>query len=344
MKNNFYNGSFFQPPSLYSDEHIRQSVLIETKRKKEKREIIKTGLILGGAIVAFLVIQILSVSVLGALGLDDLYSKSSLFQSCFGVIAIHICSILLPFSIAALLLRKNYISPIVPTKKIKPLTMFMWICLGMGCCMGANYITQYVIEIFKAFGYELTQTETLDPDNALSSLILIITTAIVPGVIEELAMRCFSLGALIKHGKGFAVFAVSIVFGLLHGNVIQFVFAFFVGLAVGYITVKTESVVPAMIIHTCNNGLSVVQDNMLYFFNDDVKQNVSIVLIIGWMILSVVGFFYLLFKREFSKNKLREQSNVSSLSFGTKLACLIPGFFIPFVALIALSITTIHKI
>lgn len=71
-------------------------------------------------------------------------------------------------------------------------------------------------------------------------------------------MRCCCVQLLRKYGNGFAVLSISIVFGLLHGNVIQFVFAFLVGLILGYITVKTDSVVPAILVHALNNGMSVI--------------------------------------------------------------------------------------
>lgn len=69
-------------------------------------------------------------------------------------------------------------------------------------------------------------------------MIALIGTAIVPAICEEFAMRCCCVQLLRKYGNGFAVLSISIVFGLLHGNVIQFVFAFLVGLILGYITVK----------------------------------------------------------------------------------------------------------
>lgn len=49
-------------------------------------------------------------------------------------------------------------------------------------------------------------------------------------------MRCCALGIVKKYGKAFGVVAVSIVFGLIHGNIIQFIFATLVGLILGYVT------------------------------------------------------------------------------------------------------------
>jgi membrane protease YdiL (CAAX protease family) len=208
--------------------------------------------------------------------------------------------------------------------------------------MIANYVTSFIVALFKVFGYELTQSSSLDVDSPLTCIALIFSTAIVPAVCEEFAMRCCTLGALRKYGKGFSVFAVSIVFGLLHGNVIQFVFAFLVGLILAYITVRTDNVIIAMFVHGFNNGMSVLQDILGYAINENFAQNVASVVFVLWEILGILALIYLLVKKELLPPKTpKAPKDPYALSFGTKLLCLLPGFFVPFVLLIYLSATTI---
>lgn len=88
-------------------------------------------------------------------------------------------------------------------------------------------------------------------------------------------MRCCALGLLKNYGKAFGVVSVSVVFGLLHGNVIQFIFAFLVGLVLAYITIKTESIIPAMCIHALNNGMSAVSDTVNYAAGKEVNVTVG---------------------------------------------------------------------
>ncbi|HBL40687.1 MAG TPA: hypothetical protein DDY98_03600, partial [Ruminococcaceae bacterium] len=56
-----------------------------------------------------------------------------------------------------------------------------------------------------------------------------------------------------RYGDHFAVFATALVFGLAHGTVSGFVFAFFVGLVLGYAVFLSESLWPAILIHFLNN-------------------------------------------------------------------------------------------
>lgn len=341
-----FNGSYYQPPMAqpYQTEINKQGEAY-LKRKKDINELIATGFIIGTVIVIFLVMQVIAVTLLSILGLNDIYSSSSLFQNCFNIVAVHLFALTIPFGIMALILKKRFTGPIIPSEKIGFIKGFMWVCVGMGCCLLANIVTSYVIALFKVFGYELTQSELISVDSPVACIALVFSTAIVPGVCEEFALRCCTLGVLKKYGKGFAVFAVSVVFGLIHGNIIQFTFAFLVGLALGYITVRINNVVPAMFIHGFNNGLSVVSDILEYSINKDFAENAITVIYIAWVVLAIVGLVYLIYKKELlpsKKEKIPRQPY--ALSFGTKLLCLLPGFFVPFLILIYMSVKTIVPI
>jgi len=343
MQNQYYT-----PPQLNNPTPVNQAyqqhLYFKNKRRKERNELIATGLIIGGTIVASLVIQVIIVTILQRTDYYSLYETSSLFQNAFNIIAVDVFSLVIPYFFMSLILKKRYTGDLIPREKIGKLPAFAWICIGMGCCVGANYVTAVVIEIFKQFGYELTQTELLEPSSPIECAAIVFSTALAPALCEEFAMRCCALGALKKYGKGFAVVAVSIVFGLIHGNVIQFVFAFILGLIFGYITIKTDSVIPAMFIHGFNNGISVLSDVLKYSAGEKASEYVGPVCYITWLCLAAWGIVYLVFfKKEFKKQprKLREPY---ALSFGAKLLCLLPGFFVPILILIAITAQTVVPI
>jgi membrane protease YdiL (CAAX protease family) len=342
-QNNYFNGTYYQPPNSnqYQTNYVNQD-LTRLKRKNEIKELITSGFVIGTMIVVYLLVQSFAVILLEPLGLEEIYNSSSLFQNCFSIIFVHLLSVTMPFGLIALILKKQYVTPVIPAKKVGLKKSLLWIAAGMFCCTLANYITSVVITIFNSFGYELTQGESLDVDSPLACLALVFSTAIVPAVCEEFAMRCCTLGALRKYGKGFAVFAVSVVFGLLHGNIIQFVFAFFVGLVLGYVTVRTDNVVIAMCIHGLNNGISVFNNILEYAFNDTVSKNITALIYYGWAIIGIICLVVLAVKNELLIPKQdRTPKQPHSLSFITKLLCLLPGFFIPFVLLIYMSVLTI---
>ena len=219
-----------------------------------------------------------------------------------------------------------------------------WVFLGLAIAFLANILTQGVIELFKLAGYKLTQPEQLKPTTALDCVLLLFSTAVAPAICEEFAMRCSALGALRRHGKAFAVVAVSIVFGLMHGNMIQFVFAFTLGLILGYITVKTDSVIPAMFIHGLNNGLSVIQDSLKLVTSGNTASTITSVIMIVYFFLGVAALIYLAATRNLLPKKEPAEIKPYTLGFGTKLLLLAPGLFIPFLILIAFTSQYVTKI
>lgn len=318
------------------NEAMQMQMMKEKRVKEEKHEIRMISLCMSGAIMAFLIIQNIFAVVLYALGISDLATSNSVFQYAFNVIAGSVCSVALPFGIVALINKRKYKHPVVPSKHIKPSKCALWVGFGMICCIAANYAVSILVLIGEMLGVKLTQGEMLEPDSVFSCIMFVVAVAVVPAICEEFAMRCCSLQLLRNYGKGFAVFAVSIVFGILHGNVIQFVFAFIIGLVLGFVTIKTDSIAPAILIHALNNGMSAVQSIVKYAAGEDVSDYTVIGLYIFWMIFGIISGICLLVKGEF-KSKVKEGSQ-SVLTTRQKFnAFLFPWTIFPFFILLLLT-------
>ncbi len=84
--------------------------------------------------------------------------------------------------------------------------------------------------------------------------------AVAGPVVEELVFRRAFLGSLLE-GKVKAVVAVPItalVFGLVHFNPAQIPAAFVIGILLGWLYVRTGSIIPSVVCHVVNNSLCVV--------------------------------------------------------------------------------------
>lgn len=269
--------------------------------KEERRNIRKVGNMMGLCVIAFIVVQLLSSFILmSSSSMYELYSSSSIFQNSFGIIFVELLAVALPFGIMAFANRKKYESPLIPNKRIKFPTLCLWVGFGMLCCIISNYIVGIMMTFSESLGYELTQSESPDPENIFACVIAALATAVVPAVCEEFAMRCCSLGLLKKYGKTLGVVGVSLVFGLLHGNLIQFVFATLVGLILGFVTIKTDSIVPAVIIHGFNNGISVVVMLVEYFYGTDASDKSSVAIFVMWIIIGIICTVILAVKQKLS--------------------------------------------
>lgn len=336
---------YYNPFGNISDvnEAMQREIYKQQKIKQEMHEIRIISLSMGCAIIAYLIIQSIASLLLAKLGLYDLYMNNPIFQYGFTILGVSFAAVAVPFGIMALINKKRYTAPVIPNTRLKASKAFVWVCFGMVCCVAANIGVSAIVLFFEnVLGLKLKSGEITEPDSVLACVMNLIALAIIPAICEEFAMRCCSLQLLRKYGKGFAVIAVSIVFGLLHGNVVQFIFAFVVGLILGFVTVKTDSIVPAIFIHALNNGMSVVQSAVTFAANEDIASKVIVVIYLFWVVAGVLSAVYLLIKKElFSK----EKNNGSVLTTGQKISSfLFPWMIFPFLMLIAITVTTIEKI
>ncbi len=103
-------------------------------------------------------------------------------------------------------------------------------------------------------------------------------------------MRGFVLKNLSRVSQRFGIFMSAFLFGIWHQNVAQFLLAFLVGLFLGYITVKHDSIIPALICHMSVNALAesvtVLEDLHL----DTAFEVVNIV----YLAMGVVGLVLLI--------------------------------------------------
>jgi len=87
----------------------------------------------------------------------------------------------------------------------------------------------------------------------------ILTLTVLAPVLEEMIFRGAILESVrAKKGAAAAILISATVFGVIHLIPQQVVNAFFIGLILGYIYVKTGSLVSGIIIHALNNGLAFI--------------------------------------------------------------------------------------
>ena len=171
------------------------------------------------------------------------------------------------------------------------------IMLGLGIAYLGNYITSILstyLEVLNEFGIPVTPNYgtaaeySLDP---IEIILMLITTALIPGIFEELIFRGVYLQGLRKYiGDAGAIFYSSLIFGLLHRNIVQAPFAFVVGMILGYICVYTGSLIPSMIIHFLNNAISVILTVISCNVSADFTSYISIAVFIVVLMGSVIGY------------------------------------------------------
>ena len=93
--------------------------------------------------------------------------------------------------------------------------------------------------------------------------LLLLCTAIVPAVCEELLCRGPILAGLRRAlGPTTAVIVSALLFAALHQSPFRFVPQAVLGILLAILTLRTGSVMPAMIVHALHNGSLVVAETV----------------------------------------------------------------------------------
>ena len=182
-------------------------------------------------------------------------SVQSLIEILYSIIVVG-----LPFFVIGYIYKNSIYDFSVPLGKPKggrniPLLIFA----GIAGCFIANIITSY-FDMFVKFitGWDpaASLSQDTNPDSVFSWVLYFLATAVVPPLVEEMALRGTIMQPLRKYGDMFALLVSAMLFGLMHCNLAQIPFAFLAGIAIGYVTLATGSLWAGMAVHFANNFMS----------------------------------------------------------------------------------------
>ncbi len=182
-------------------------------------------------------------------------------------------------------------------KKVKLRTILLVIPL--------TYMLMPLVALCNAFTLLFTENVVEGITDAVLSLPIAVTffiLAVFGPFTEELAFRGAEYSGLAESGnRTGAILLQGAMFGLMHMNLNQFVYAFVIGIAFGVLCEVTGSILPGFFAHLLINGSSTVS---MYFLEDagKVSEEMSkadiLLAIQGYALLSVfttaVAFFILI--------------------------------------------------
>lgn len=166
-------------------------------------------------------------------------------------------------------------------------TFFVLLSVFMAAQLAISFLAQLLELRLNAMGY--TAMESIEAATSSSQTIsMFIYGSFVAPIAEELIYRGFVLEPLRKYGKMFAIVVSAILFGIMHANLTQSVFAFCVGLVLGYVAIE-YSIKWAILIHMINN---CVFGEMIAIagkvFGETVETVLNTVVIVGFFIVGIL--------------------------------------------------------
>jgi len=129
---------------------------------------------------------------------------------------------------------------------------------GVFCLFGMSVFGVYIAAFITVFmstaaGITPSMPDFSPPLGRTEIIIYLISLSVIPAVFEELLCRGAIMQSLRRFGDPFALVVSSILFAMMHRNFLQGPNAFLAGLVLGYFTLRSGSLIPAIIMHFINN-------------------------------------------------------------------------------------------
>ena len=162
------------------------------------------------------------------------------------------------------LIKRLRINPI-SSETIKLTTMF-----SIGLIILSDEFDRLIQVFIPSPNYIVDLNNLLQPESVFGYILLIIAIAIIAPIGEELLFRGFLQQFLEQHWKDItrAILITSLFFSIIHMNPYWFIQIYILGIMLGFLSWKTNSIFPPLILHALNNGTA-----LLFSFIDPEKSS-----------------------------------------------------------------------
>ena len=183
------------------------------------------------------------------------------------------------------LIKRLRINP-VSLETIKLTTMF-----SIGLIILSDEFDRLIQVFIPSPNYIIDLNSLLQPESIWGYILLIIAVAIIAPIGEELLFRGFLQQFLEQNWKDItrAILITSLFFSIIHMNPYWFIQIYVLGVMLGFLSWKTNSIFPPLILHALNNGTALlfsfidIEKSSLYLWNNHVAP---------WVLLLAVALVY----------------------------------------------------
>lgn len=117
---------------------------------------------------------------------------------------------------------------------------------------------------------------TVLPASGAELVLSVLTLCVLPAVGEELLFRGALQGLMRPCGSAAAVFGPALLFALLHMNLSQGITAFLCGIFLGWLTERTGSVLPGMMLHLINNCIAFADIYLQMYAPNNIAMGIEL--------------------------------------------------------------------
>lgn len=209
-------------------------------------------------LIYFLVVAIfVCVRIFANLGwFSFLGASGNYVMSLFTQIGLLLVFPLLMFKLLSKMKTKDMLK-FYSVRKVSYKTVLVAIWLGVVVFFLNIYVSSFFQTIIQFLGYKPASGGSEVGASWGSFFLSLFCTAVLPGVCEEVLHRGMLLKGNSNLGMTKSIVISGLLFGLLHLNIEQFFYASIIGFFLGFLCWSCNSIIPGIIIHFMNNGISV---------------------------------------------------------------------------------------
>ncbi|MCR5508387.1 MAG: CPBP family intramembrane metalloprotease [Lachnospiraceae bacterium] len=132
--------------------------------------------------------------------------------------------------------------------------------LGVVTALLAGYLLGFILPLFPGVMEEYTSTITNVIDDGASALLYV---AFLAPLLEEILFRFVIYKLVRKVINAWAALVIqAVLFAIYHSNAVQRIYAFLLGLLLGYLIMKTERLLYCIVFHCAFNITGIILDSL----------------------------------------------------------------------------------
>ncbi len=228
------------------------------------------------------------------------------------VIVSQLVCMLLPVIIVCNIKKYDFLTVMRLRKGVNFLQVLMLIGISFGLIYVANGINQVFMGLLEGFTGYRPSGSGLNVQTVPQAIFTAFLYGILPAFCEEFFFRGLVLRSFERFSAFAAIVLSAVIFGIMHGNLQQLLFASVIGVVFAIVVRYTDSIVPAMIMHFTNNFFAAITSYISSIvssseaqvdptFIETISSGVSLVTL-GLPILAII-VPYILYTRKRNERK-----------------------------------------
>ena len=198
--------------------------------------------------------------------------------------------------------RKADLKVFCSFRALNPLMILSLLILGLSLNVLLDYLLTLVsrIQAFHNLFSDYSDYSTVLLGG--SFIFSLIATGIIAPIFEELLFRGLIFGELKKiTDVRLALVIQALIFGVFHLNIIQGTYAFLIGLVLGFLYYRSNSLLSPILMHITFNASTII---ISHFLPDVKLENWNVPILIAASVLCIVFGFIILKNRQFRQHRV----------------------------------------